>query len=155
MFKTPACLIFGSGSSLKNNKPHPVVEQMITNGSFFCLFVCFRFVLRLELTPHGATSHTPVAPSAATQWAETSRLPLPWSLWSPLSPANQWTSRQKIRVRGKTTKWRTPPTNPSWARLDSFIDLNELIIFYFILIPTRQLSGAKSQTFLCFFLPLL
>lgn len=80
-------------------------------------FFCFRFVLRLELTPHGATSHTPAAPSAATQWAETSRLPLPWSLWSPLSPANQWTSRQKIRVRGKTTKRRTLPTNPSWARL--------------------------------------
>lgn len=154
MFKTPACFIFESGSSLKNNKPHSVVEQMITNVFLFLFFFCFRFVLRLELTPHGATSHTPAAPSAATQWAETSRPPLPWSLWSPLSPANQWTSRQKIRVRGKTRKRRTPPTNPSWARLDSFIDLNELIIFYFILIPTRQLSGAKSQTFLCFFLPL-
>lgn len=152
MFKTPACFIFGSGSSLK--KQQTTSCSWANDHKWFFFFFCFRFVLRLELTPHGATSHTPAAPSAATQWAETSRLPLPWSLWSPLSPANQWTSRQKIRVRGKTRKRRTPPTNPSWARLDSFIDLNELIIFYFILIPTRQLSGAKSQTFLCFFLPL-
>lgn len=116
-------------------------------------FVCFRFVLRLELTPHGATSHTPAAPSAATQWAETSRLPLPWSLWSPLSPANQWTSRQKIRVRGKTTKRRTLPTNPSWARL--LIYWFKWINYFFILFLYQQGSylGQKVRLFYVSFFP--
>lgn len=90
MFKTPACLIFGSGSSLKNNKPHPVVEQMITNGSFF-LFVCL-FQVRAQTRTDSTRSYESHSSSTISSDAVGGNKPPP----PPVKPVKPTIARQPV-----------------------------------------------------------
>lgn len=151
MFKTPACLIFGSGSSLKNNKPHPVVEQMITNGSFFCLFQ-----VRAQTRTDSTRSYESHSSSTISSDAVGGNKPPP----PPVKPVKPTIARQPVN---QSSEDQSPgkddeaedPANKSFLGKVRLIYWFKWINYFFILFLYQQGSylGQKVRLFYVSFFP--